>query len=259
MMSLGIMQGRLCPTNFKNLNTFPKNWLSEFRELEKIGFKYIELLYDRKQSKLNPLSKKDGDLKKLLKNTQNKVYSINLDYFTKNYIFNKIDKNKKLLKKIINIANKLKIKIIVIPCIEENLMTNKNLIKFIKILKGMIYNKYPSISLEINSLNKTVLKEFNNKVGICYDTGNIAVESQTYLRDLNQNLKKINHIHLKDKIKKNNLFFNCRLGKGIVNLKKIFSILKNKKYKGSITLETAIGKMPLAEAKKNFKIASKYI
>jgi sugar phosphate isomerase/epimerase len=259
MKSLGIMQGRLCPTNLKKLNIFPKKWESEFYEIEKIGFKYIELLYDRKQSKFNPLLKKSRNFKNFLKHSKNKKYSINLDFFTKNYMFNKVKKNKKILKEIINIANELKIKIIVIPCIEENFMTNENLIKFIKILKKMIYNKFPSISLEIKIFNKKVLKEINNKVGICYDTGNVATESKNYLKDLENNLKKINHIHIKDKIKKNSFFFNCRLGKGVVQFKKIFRILKKKNYQGSLTLETSIGQDPLKEAKKNLNYVKKFI
>lgn len=258
-MRLGIMQGRLYPNSLKKFNLFPKNWQQEFNQIKRMDFNYLELLYDRKESKINPLVRKDINYKNISKYSKNKTYSINLDFFTRNNIFKNIKKSKKLLKKIISISNHLKIKLIVIPCIENNQMTKKELISFIKILKKMIINKKIYISLELNDFNQSILKLLNKKIGICFDTGNLAEHSSNYINNFNKNINKINHIHLKDKIIKNNNFKNCRLGSGIVKFDRIFSILKMNKYNGAITLETSVGNNPIFEAKKNLKFIKNYL
>ena len=128
------MQGRLYPNNLKKFNLFPKKWQQEFNQINKMDFNYLELLYDRKESDINPLVNKIINYKSVLKHSKNKTYSINLDFFTRKNFFKNIQKSKKLIKKIINNSNNLKVKLIVIPCIEKNQMTKKELITFINIV-----------------------------------------------------------------------------------------------------------------------------
>ena len=130
------MQGRLYPNNLKTLNLFPKKWKNEFQQLNKVGFNYLELIYDRDLNPSNPLINKKLNYKKISKIIKNKIYSINLDFFTQNHIFKNIVLNKELLKNIIKNSELLKIKLIVIPCIEKNKMNKKELTSFIKILKN---------------------------------------------------------------------------------------------------------------------------
>ena len=65
----------------------------------------------------------------------------------------------------------------------------------------------------------------------------MAVGSKNYLSKFENNIKIINHIHLKDKFVTKNKGINCRLGDGIEKFNKFFSILKLKKYDGKITLK----------------------
>ena len=53
------MQGRLYPNNLKTLNLFPKKWKNEFQQLNKVGFNYLELIYDRDLNPSNPLINKN--------------------------------------------------------------------------------------------------------------------------------------------------------------------------------------------------------
>lgn len=253
------MQGRLYPNDLKRLNLFPKKWKNEFQQLNKIGFNYLELIYDRDLNPLNPLINKKLNYKKISKIIKNKIYSINLDFFTQNHIFKNIVLNKELLKNIIKNSELFKIKLIVIPCIEKNKLNNKELTSFIKILKKLTFKKEIRISLEIDKFDQRVLSLFNKKIGICYDTGNMAVGSKNYLSKFENNIKIINHIHLKDKFVTKTKGINCRLGDGIVKFNKFFSILKSKKYDGKITFETNLGKKPLLEAKKNLKFVRNFL
>lgn len=253
------MQGRLYPNDLKKLNLFPKKWKNEFQQLNKIGFNYLELIYDRELNLSNPLINKKLNYKEISKIIKNKIYSINLDFFTQNHIFKNIVLNKELLKNIIKNSELFKIKLIVIPCIEKNKMNNKELTSFIKILKKLTFKKKIRISLEIDRFDQRVLSLFTKKIGICYDTGNMAVGSKNYLSKFKNNIKIINHIHLKDKFVTKNKRINCRLGDGIVKFNKFFSILKSEKYDGKITLETNLGKKPLLEAKKNLKFVRNFL
>lgn len=260
MYKLGMMQGRLYPENFSEYNVFPFLWKKEFSKLNSLGFNYIELLYDKKESTKNPLCNSNINYLSFKKETKNKIYSINLDYFTKNNFFRNLKENKKRLYRIISFSKKLKIKLIVIPCLESNFMSDKKLIIFIKMLKKILYKKKdPIISLEIENFQSNIYGHLNGQIGLCFDTGNLAIKSKNYLHDLLLHHHYINHIHLKDKKIKNKKAINCRLGTGLVNIKKIFLILKKLKYKGSITFETSFKKNPIMEAKKNLNFVRNLI
>ena len=66
-----------------SLRKFPKKWKNEFQQLNKIGFNYLELIYDRDQSPLNPLTNKKLNHKKISKiinkTSIKKVYAIGND------------------------------------------------------------------------------------------------------------------------------------------------------------------------------------
>ena len=92
MYNLGIMQGRIYPANKKKYNLFPLSWETEINKLKKVGFDYVELLYDREESTNNPICRNSSYLGKLTQISKGKLYSINLDYFTKNNFFTYIIK-----------------------------------------------------------------------------------------------------------------------------------------------------------------------
>ena len=91
------MQGRIYPSRKKTYNLFPRLWKKEFLQLKKIGFNYLELLYDKRESTNNPISYKSNNLDELTAISKNKLYSVNLDYFSDNNFFKDINKSKKLL------------------------------------------------------------------------------------------------------------------------------------------------------------------
>lgn len=259
MYNLGIMQGRIYPANKKEYNLFPLSWETEINKLKKVGFDYVELLYDREESTNNPICRNSSHLGKLTKISKGKLYSINLDYFTKNNFFTDIDKSKKILQHILSISKRLKIKVIIIPCIEKNLLSKDKLLHLLKYLKKNLSSRSPKISIEIDNFKNIIKNNLNQKIGICFDTGNIASKSKNFIEEIFKFKNQINHFHLKDKKKINKTFVNCPLGEGIVDIKNFFITLHLINYKGAITFETSYKSNPLKEAEKNLEFVKKII
>ena len=244
------MQGRLSNTIKYGKNLFPEKWKEEFNKVRKLKISYIELILDRKLNNHNILvNQKINEIKKFNKI----IYSYNLDYFTENNIFKK--ENLYILIKTINFIKKINKGIIIVPCIEKNNLNTKNLITLINILRDLIKGSNIKISIEINKINKLIEKKLNKNIGVCYDVGNLKYKSLFFLKKY---YKFINHVHVKD------LKFNkgkkCFLGSGDVELREIFTFLKQKKYKKKITLETYYNKYKaISGAKKNINFVNNLI
>ena len=137
--------------------------------------------------------------------------------------FLKISRNKKLIsdfRRIVNSCNKIGIKHVVIPLVDNGRIENVKMeIKLIKILKSFIkFLKKKKIQILFGSdFNPKKLKNFINKFdkdlfGINYDLGNISLGY-----DINEEFERlefIKNIHIKDRILNGN---TVRLGKGNAN------------------------------------------
>jgi sugar phosphate isomerase/epimerase len=257
-VKFGLMQGRLFPQK-KQYNYFPSLWRKEFSLLNKTKIDYIELIYNNKNAKYNPLNYKNSyKLAYKIFSEKRKLYSLNLDYFAKkNFLKNK--KNSlKILKKFFIICNNLKIKILVIPCVEKNTLNEKELLLLSKEIKKILKFNL-KVSLEVNfPLSKNTIKNLDKQVGLCMDTGNLS-EKKINLAEFYKNHKKvINHIHIKDKKKIGFGYSNCMLGSGIVDFKSFFKAIDLKKN-NYFTLETFYGSNPINNLKLNLRFLKKYI
>ena len=258
-VKFGLMQGRLFPHK-KEYNYFPSLWREEFFLSNKMNINFIELIYNNKNIKDNPLYYKNNyKLAYQVFSRKKKFYSLNLDYFTKeNFLKNK-KKSLKILKKFFTICNKLKIKILVIPCIEKNFLNERELLILVKEIKNILtYNL--KVSLEVNfTLSKTTIKTLAEKrIGICMDTGNLSEKRINLVKFYKHHKKIINHIHIKDKKKIGSKYLNCMLGSGIVDFKSFFQEVDLKKN-NHFTLETFYGSNPINNLKLNLQFLKKYI
>jgi len=259
--NIGIMQGRLFPESFKKYNIFPKKWQKEFKILKYIDLNYIELLFNN-NNKDSLLDVKV--LNNLKRNSINKLYSINLNYFTKNSYYKKPVEGKKAIIRALKISEYLELKIILIPCIESNEMSDEDFIKFVEIVKKLNKRKI-KISFEVNKIKFKVkyLKILNKNYGFCFDSGNLSEEDKNCYLYLKKYKDIINHIHIKDKNKYSKTkkkYTNCLLGNGIVNFKKIFIELNKYSHNlNSLTMETFYGSNPILNAKKNLNFLKNYI
>ncbi len=257
----GIMQGRLFPESYKIYNQFPTKWNKEFFEGKKIGYNYLELIYDEGQSKKNPINNLDHkSIISVKKKSGLKTYSMVLNFFAKNDLFSDTKKFINTLKILVTFAKKTNIRLIIIPVIEKSSANFNKLDIIIKKIHKDFKNEKIKFSFEldsnINLVNKKKLfLKYSPKIGICYDTGNSISELNSFKKEIFYLRKEINHLHLKDKKKIGKNFVNTFLGNGLLDFKSLKEVLNTINYKYKITLECFYEKNAIKEGKKNIEYA----
>ena len=251
--NLVFFQGRCFPENPNIYNKFPKKWRMEINHIKQIGFKFIDLIYDKENQLISKLDKVlfYCKKKKLI------INSVIGDKFLKKKSIKKT--NHIILNEIIEalkIFDKHEIKSLTIPFIENNYVSYKDLKLILDEIYILIRNKNIKFYFEYNGSYEKLnnqLKHYNNKILLCYDTGNAIEKKRNIYTDIIKFQKIIGHIHLKDKKLKNRKYLKCQFGTGNLNLKKFFQTfrkIKNKNIK--MTFETFMGANPYKNLKKNY-------
>lgn len=245
---LGIMQGRLSPPINMNIQSFPKNtWKDEFSIAESLGFETIEWVFD---SYDNPLLNEEQllEIKKTLENFSIEINSVCADYFMKEKLFgeseNEIEKNLDVFLKLIKNCNKLGIKIIEIPLVDESSIRNSNYQKEFEInlerIIGIASNFDVTIALETdlepNRLKNWISKINHPNINLNYDIGNSTACKFDIEQEWNLLHKWIINIHIKDRFFGGN---TVSLGQGDTNFDCFFKLLKQKNYDGDLIIQGA--------------------
>ena len=182
--------------------------------------------------------------------------------------FWKTFKNKKLLNdliKILNSCEKIGIKYIVVPLVDNGKIrdkkTEKNLINICKKLVKELKKKNIQILFESDfepkKLKKFILNFDKRYYGINYDLGNSASLGYNIDDEFKNYSKYIKNIHIKDRVYNGN---TVRLGNGDADFKKLFKNLKKYKYRNMLIFQTARSKVKddVGEMKKNLKFIKKF-
>jgi hexulose-6-phosphate isomerase len=252
-MNIGFMQGRLVQSEKKNIiQYFPeKNWKKEIQIALKNKFLIMEWTVNLENLKKNPIYN-ERLLKELIvikKKNKISINSITCDFFMQKPFFhffgNKRNYYLDILKRVIINSQKIGIKYIVLPLVDNASIKNKIQEKsVIRLLNKKIFTSYlnaqSKILFEIDFSPKKIIKFMKNfdpnKFGINYDTGNSAFMGYKIL-DEKRYFNYVNNIHIKDRIKKSGL--SVRLGHGDYDFSSFFRILKKNSYKGNLILQTA--------------------
>lgn len=265
MTQFGISQGRLVKSENGSLQCFPQSyWMDEFHYAKQLGFDYIELLAESKININNPIWSSQGiqSINKLIDSNNLRLYSICDNYLLKHLIGQKdtFDYLYHLCKQ----AQKLNLKVIVLPLQEMSNLTISNCDLYISFFKDLIKKiEYPKLilSFEITS-NLSLLKYFfqslnSTQCKFTYDSGNFSFKNIHFsIEDFIFLSQYLNHVHLKDK---NDQGQNVLLGTGNVNFKSLLFTLKQINYEGSLTFETSRLDIPLNTAKNNLEFIKKQI
>ena len=265
MDKIGIMQGRIIPERLDKFQTFPISaWEEELSNIKKIGFKYVELLYD-----------KDLAFKKLLLNPQNAdkfginpkgntpgpiVNSMCVDYLASTSVINAKRSFYIELTNIIELVKNTVIKTLVIPFFDENFLNSREefevALDWFKTCKlddfASTNNVLLALELNLPSYQiRSVLEKYQFKnIKICYDVGNAKAMGYSPEDEITELGDFIHHLHIKDR-KINGP--NVMLGEGDVNFKACFKALKTTGYNGTMILETMYDNSPATDAAKNLQ------
>jgi len=246
MNKIGIMQGRLSPIINNKIQAFPfNNWQNEFKLASRIGYELIEWIIDENILD-NPIFNKEKttEINDLKKKFLVDVNHICLDFLMTNYLINK--ENSYIFEKIFNeVSHEYKIEYVELPLLGKFSLSNRNFyFEYIEFILNIVKKKPKEnmtnliIETDLNPIKIIeFLKNFDqNSVLINYDTGNSAYWGYNETEEIMAYGHKIGNIHMKDCTKKD---YTVPLGKGEVNFKKIFQLLKKIKYHNDFIVQAA--------------------
>tara|TARA_B100001057_G_scaffold499219_2_gene609051 strand:- start:4398 stop:5228 length:831 start_codon:yes stop_codon:yes gene_type:complete len=240
----GIMQGRLLPKYQGKYQAHPiGNWQQEFQLANQLGLGCIEFIFDYYESDKNPLLNFDGlkEIRKIEQDSGVKVLSICADYFMEAPLhsdnFDVVEKSLAVLEDLIKKASLIKVKDIVIPCVDQSSLINKkkidNLIHNIRSIIKTAETSGINICLETD-LEPKVFANMLDSIGsknvtVNYDIGNSAALGYDPIEEFKAYGHRITDLHIKDRLLGGR---SVPLGTGNADFSKIFDLLTKYEYRG---------------------------
>ena len=214
MKKIGVMQGRLLPKYQGRYQAHPVGyWQDEFLVAKKFRLDCIEFILDFNDVEKNPLLIDSGldEINQVAEKTGVTVQTICADYFMEAPLHSEdisiCEQSKKVMVRLLNNAAKLGVSDIVIPCVDQSSLNNKQATeRFAKQLLPIVEiaeQKKINISLETDLAPQPfaeLLDRFDsNLVTVNYDIGNSAALGFDPVEELKTYGYKISDIHIKDR------------------------------------------------------------
>lgn len=268
---IGVMQGRLLPKYQGRYQAFPiGNWQNEFKIAQECGIDLIEFILDYNDAEDNPLLSNNGVklIKNLKKETGISVKTICADYFMEAPLHS-IDKSisKKsfeVLERLVQVASKLEVTDIVIPCVDQSSLKTEHAINIFvsqvsKVIRR-IEKEDINLSLETDLPPEPfvkILNKFNSKnITVNYDIGNSASLGFDSDDELDAYGDRISDIHIKDRVLHGGPVI---LGEGNADFDKFFNKLKSFDYQGPFIMQAYRDEEGVEIFKKQLQWVKKFI
>ena len=238
---IGILQGRLTPSNGRGIQFFPDdNWEQEFAIAKQIGFDCMELLVKETNFKENPLFSESGKktIRKLAKKHSLETPSIH-GFYSKEIHY------PATLVELLRFGKEVGARTVLVSFSHENVLKNENDKKLaLKQLEPGVKEaeKIGSrVAIETEMLApelKTFIESFqSNAVGIYYDIGNMVSLNADVPMEITFLANLIFGVHIKDR--KRNRGKTVPIGTGDTNFPVVFKVFKKIDYKGSYIMQGA--------------------
>ena len=265
--NLGIMQGRLVPREIKTkLQSFPwKNWKKEIIIAKKNKIKNLEWTLDYKNFEKNPIISNPKKTKTFLTKNSVRLKSLTADFFMQKPPFRNKNNTTNYLIKLISIAKKINLELIIIPLVDNSSIKKfedkKIIIEYFKMIQKKIKFNQLKIIFELDLPPLQVSKFisfFDNSFGINYDMGNSAFYRFKFSEE-KKYFSRVYNIHLKDRNKDGN---SVPFGEGLVKFEQIFKFLNQIKYKNQLILQSYIpinAQLVASNTLKNFNFVKKFL
>ncbi len=243
------MQGRLLPKYNGRYQAHPIGyWKEEFVIAAEIGFEYIEFILDYNDAELNPLMSDKGlnEIIEQIDKTNVEVKSVCADYFMEAPLHStdiKIgDKSIEVLNRLMNNCNKIGIKDIVIPCVDQSSLCNapekqlflNRLLPMQELAERLSINLSLETDLGPDEFGSLLSKFASNRITVNYDTGNSASLGYDPKKEFESYGSRISDIHIKDRKLKGG---SVLLGTGDTDFKSFFKVLASLDYDGPFILQ----------------------
>ena len=268
---IGVMQGRLLPKYQDRYQAHPLDyWQKEFEIAKEIGLDCIEFILDYNDAEKNPLLKAGG-IKKILEVCNSTGVSVNTicaDYFMEAPLHTKddfvVNKSKETLINLLKKSSELGVTDIVIPCVDESSLNNKETVyRFVDQIHTILpyaeqHNVNLSLETDLAPLPFTdLLKKLDsNRIKVNYDIGNSASLGYDPVEELNSYGKQISDIHIKDRTFGGGPVL---LGSGDADFEVFFKKLKEIQYKGPFIFQAYRDEEGVEIFKKQFYWITPYL
>lgn len=259
MISYGIMQGRLTPSNGRGIQFFPfENWENEFESASVVGLQEIEFIFDYENYESNPLWTDKGlnKLKHVMGESGIKINSLCFDYFMRRPFYKALEENrgairqenKEFLLKMFKSMSIIGGNLIEIPSVDNSSMKTeeeKSLYRdFLKEIIDETKTDYGHIrigletDLPVEEFVKFIDSVESTRVGANYDSGNSSGLGYDLYEEVTGLKQRILNIHIKDRVYKGT---TVELGTGSADFDALFKGLNEIGYNGSFIIQAARG------------------
>lgn len=244
MHPFGIMQGRLLPKYKGRYQAHPVGyWQEEFFIAKELGLECIEFIVDYDEIENNPLMSDTGirEIESLINKTGVLVKSVCADCFMEMPLHSKNDVTgdiaARLLDKLIEQSAMLGITDLVLPCVDQSRLTDKQekqkLVDILRSKENLLERSKINIALETD-LAPSPFGELLallplERIKVNYDIGNSASLGYDMETEFSVYGDRVTDLHIKDRQLGGG---SVILGSGNADFVKVFSILKRINYQG---------------------------
>jgi sugar phosphate isomerase/epimerase len=241
---VGVMQGRLSPRPEHRLQAFPhQRWPEEFAQAKRLGFSYLEWIYEAERAEENPIASAAGRaaIRACAAESGLPVGSVCGDYFMIHRLSGGTEQarreNAAALSELVRWTRELGATRILLPLLETSAVDTPELKQQVSESIRLVgpaleaYDVVLGLEMEIPGTEYAALIRGigHDHVRAYYDTGNSTARGLNIESDILPLLSLLEAVHLKDRV----TFGTSRpFGQGNTNFDGFFSVLAGAGYAG---------------------------
>jgi len=257
---IGVMQGRLSARPEARLQAFPhQTWPEEFAQAKRLGFSYIEWIYEAERARENPIASSAGRaaIRACAAASDLPVGSVCADYFMIHRLAGGTAQERTehaaALSELVRWTRELGATRILLPLLETSAVDSPQLVREVtesiqRVCPALeTYDVTLGLEMEIPGKEYAAVIQGvgHHKVRAYYDTGNSTAQGLDIASDVLPLLPMLEAVHLKDRV----AFGTSRpFGRGAANFEGFFSALAAAGYKGDFLTQHYFDAEPEASA-----------
>jgi hexulose-6-phosphate isomerase len=238
------MQGRLSPRPQNRLQAFPhQTWPEEFAQAKRLGFSYIEWIYEAERAQENPITSAAGraSIRACAEASGLPVGSVCADYFMIHRLAggsaHSRSAHARALSELVRWTHELGATRILLPLLETSAVGTPELVREVtESIQSVCssldeYDVVLGLEMEIAGRDyAAVIRGIgHDKVRAYYDTGNSTAQGFDIAEDILPLLPMLEAVHLKDRVVNGT---SRPFGLGAANFAKFFGVLAASGYRG---------------------------
>lgn len=240
---IGILQGRLTPSNGRGIQFFPSEegeWEFEFERAGELGLSHIQWACDTVE---NPILDAGFRKKVLVKIDQTGIPVKNMDV----QFLVKLDIaqcSEELIERVCQAVAEINAGNVEIPLLESSsLLDSSKRVERLSVLERFIkaaqrHAVHIAIETDLPPQELTEILTVLPSISVVYDSGNSAHMGYDVSEEFAAYRQRVSNIHIKDRLRGGG---SVALGTGNADFPRLFEVLKRMEYAGPITLQPARG------------------